>query len=342
VPCHNEQGNIEPFYQEVTKIMGEVPYDYELILVDDGSRDGTPIILRKLQAEDPHVKPLELVRNFGKEIAVTAGLHESHGEAAIILDADLQHPPDLIPEFLHKWERLNEVVVGVRLPTKKHTSLPKRIFSKVFYGIMRRIAHTPITPNATDYRLLDRLVIDEFNRFTEHNRLTRGLVDWLGFKVAHVYFHPPKRHSGRPSYNYRKLFELALSSFVSMSLFPLKLGGYVGLIITIVAGIAGVFIFVEHFWLNDPLGLNITGTAMLAVLNMFLVGLILVGQGLMALYVANIYGEVVNRPLYVVRRGRPFPAQTKAAIATPAPAESSAPPVSREQPAFGEVRQPKE
>jgi glycosyltransferase involved in cell wall biosynthesis len=272
MPCYNEQDSLEPFYQATTQILGEVPYDYELLFVDDGSTDGTIKHLRLLAQQDPHVKPIELVRNFGKEIAVTAGLHESKGEAAIIMDVDLQHPPDLIPEFLHKWERLAEVVVGVRLPTKKHTSVPKRFFSRVFYAVLRRMSKVPVTPNATDYRLLDRVVIDEFNRFTEHNRL--------------------------------KLFELAMTSFVSMSLFPLKVGGYIGLIITIVSGTLGVFIFLEKYFMHDPWHLNFTGTAMLATLNMFLVGLVLVGQGLMALYVASIYGEVVNRPLYVVRRTR--------------------------------------
>jgi glycosyltransferase involved in cell wall biosynthesis len=304
MPCYNEQDSLEPFYQATTQILGEVPYDYELLFVDDGSTDGTIKHLRLLAQQDPHVKPIELVRNFGKEIAVTAGLHESKGEAAIIMDVDLQHPPDLIPEFLHKWERLAEVVVGVRLPTKKHTSVPKRFFSRVFYAVLRRMSKVPVTPNATDYRLLDRVVIDEFNRFTEHNRLTRGLVDWLGFTRAFVYFHPPARQHGKARYSYRKLFELAMTSFVSMSLFPLKVGGYIGLIITIVSGTLGVFIFLEKYFMHDPWHLNFTGTAMLATLNMFLVGLVLVGQGLMALYVASIYGEVVNRPLYVVRRTR--------------------------------------
>jgi glycosyltransferase involved in cell wall biosynthesis len=304
VPCYNERDNLEPFYQEVTQTLSEVPYDYEILFVDDGSTDGTIKHLRQVAHEDPHVKPIELVRNFGKEIAITAGLHEARGEAAIIMDADLQHPPDLIPEFLHKWERLAEVVVGVRLPTKKHTSMPKRMFSRMFYGLLRRISKTPITPNATDFRLLDRIVIDEFNRFTEHNRLTRGLVDWLGFTRSFVYFHPPARLNGKARYSYRKLFDLAVTSFVSMSLFPLKLGGYIGMIITIVSGALGVFIFIEKYLMHDPWHLNFSGPAILATLNMFLVGLVLVGQGLMALYVASIYGEVVNRPLYVVRRGR--------------------------------------
>jgi dolichol-phosphate mannosyltransferase len=246
----------------------------------------------------------------------------------------LQHPPDLIPEFVHKWERGAEIVIGLRLPTKKHTSVAKRAFSKLFYGMLRRMTKTQVIPNATDYRLLDRSVIEEFNRFTERNRLTRGLIDWLGFSPSFVYFHPPRRLHGKATYSYRKLFELAVSSFVSMSLVPLKLGGYVGVIITAISLPLGIFIFIEKYILHDPLGLMFSGPATLAVILMFLIGLVLIGQGLMALYIANIYGEVVNRPLYVVRRGR----QSAVQVTEPSPDDESVSSQSQAEPSFGEVR----
>jgi glycosyltransferase involved in cell wall biosynthesis len=286
--------------------MKPLNYDYELLFVDDGSADGTGAALAKLAAIDERVHFVELVRNFGKEIAVTAGLHQAKGDAAIILDADLQHPPDLIPEFLAKWRDLAEVVIGVRRPSKDHTSLPKRFASATFYRILSLISSTPVTPRATDYRLLDRIVIDEFNRFTEHNRLTRGLIDWLGFRRAYVYFEPAKRYRGSAAQSYRKLFELALTSFVSMSFVPLRLAGYLGFIITAIAFPLGIFIFIEKYLMHDPWGLNITGTSTLAVLLLFLVGVILICLGLIALYIANIYGEVAGRPLYVVRKKRRF------------------------------------
>jgi dolichol-phosphate mannosyltransferase len=174
----------------------------------------------------------------------------------------------------------------------------------MFYGILNRITKTPVTPNATDYRLLDRLVIDEFNRFTERNRLTRGLIDWLGFRHAFVYFHPSTRRNGHATQSYKKLFELAVTSFVSMSFFPLKLAGYIGLIIVLVSLPLGIFVIFEKYIFQDALGLSITGTASLGLLILFLVGVILCCLGLMALYIANIYGEVTGRPLYVVRRRR--------------------------------------
>jgi glycosyltransferase involved in cell wall biosynthesis len=195
----------------------------------------------------------------------------------------------------------------VRLPSKSRTSFLKRLGSSLFYRILNRISQTPVTPHATDYRLLDRSVIDEFNRFTERNRLTRGLIDWLGFRHAYVYFNPAKRRNGQAAQSYRKLFELAITSFVSMSFVPLKLAGYLGLIIVLVSAPLGVFVLFEKYFFNDPLGLSITGSATLGLLLLFLVGIILCCLGLMSLYIASIYGEVAGRPLYVVRRTRRRP-----------------------------------
>jgi dolichol-phosphate mannosyltransferase len=306
VPCYNERPNLGPLAAEIGKVFETLPYRYELLLVDDGSEDGSTEELGRLARDDKHVRPVELVRNFGKEIAVTAGLHQAAGDAAIILDADLQHPPDLIPEFLDKWQRLAEVVVGVRLPSKT-MSWPKRAGSSLFYRILGVITKTPVTPNATDYRLLDRIVIDEFNRFTERNRLTRGLIDWLGFRHAYVYFKPAARRNGKAAYSYRKLVELAVTSFVSMSFVPLKLAGYLGLVIVLVSLPLGIFVIFEKYIFADALGLSVTGTASLGLLILFLVGVILCCLGLMALYIANIYGEVTGRPLYVIRRPRRRP-----------------------------------
>jgi len=303
VPCFNEHANLEPFYAAVTDVMKPLEYNYELMFIDDGSTDTTRADLERLSASDRRVIPVELVRNFGKEIAITAGLNRAKGEAAIMIDADLQHPPGLIPEFLDKWHRGAEVVVGVRLPSK-HTSLPKRLGSQLYYRIMSLISETPVTPRSTDYRLLDRLVIDEFNRFTDHNRMTRGLLDWLGFNKAYVYFEPHTRLNGGARYTYKKLLGLAMTSFTTMSFFPLKLSLYIGTIITLVSLPVGIFIIIEKYLMHDPWGLSITGTAELGVLIVFLVGILLIGQGLMALYIANIYRDAANRPLYVVRRRR--------------------------------------
>ena len=173
--------------------------------------------------------------------------------------------------------------------------------SYFFYKIINRISATKIIPNATDFRLLDKKVIIEFNKFTEKSRITRGLIDWLGFKREYIYFNAPKRINGKASYSFIKLCKLALNSFVSMSLFPLKFAGYLGILITIGAGLMGLFIFIEKYILNDPWRLNFSGPAILAIIILFLVGIILSCLGLIALYIANIHNEVTNRPIYIIR-----------------------------------------
>jgi dolichol-phosphate mannosyltransferase len=275
---------------------------FELIFVNDGSNDDTSECVKKLRRLDPRIRLIELARNFGKEIAVTAGINRASGNAAITLDADLQHPPDLIPELIAGWRQGNEVVVGIRQDGHSHSSIAKRFFSKLFYRIMGIISETEVIPNATDYRLIDRVVIDEFNRFTERNRLTRGLIDWLGFSRSYVSFKPAKRYSGEATYSYFKLIKLALNSFVSMSLLPLRMASYLGTVIILVSLPLGIFIFIEKYAMRDLYHFNFSGPAILAVILLFLCGVIISALGIIALYIANIHGEVMNRPLYVARR----------------------------------------
>jgi polyisoprenyl-phosphate glycosyltransferase len=271
-----------------------------LILINDGSTDNSRNVVLGLVDQDQHLKYLEFSRNFGKEIATSAGLFHARGQAAIILDADLQHPPELIPEFLDKWEAGADVVIGVRNKNSGE-GLVKKLGSVLFYQIMSTIGNTQIMPRATDFRLLDRKVINEFNRFTERTRLTRGLIDWLGFQTDYVYFEARERLNGEAAYSFMRLLKLAFSAFVSHSLFPLKLAGYLGIIITLISGFLGLFMFTEKYILNDRLGLNFSGPALLAVFTLFLVGIILCCLGLIALYIASIHSEVVNRPLYVIK-----------------------------------------
>lgn len=171
---------------------------------------------------------------------------------------------------------------------------------------MKFLSQTKITANATDFRLVDRKVIDEFNRLTEHNRITRGLLDWLGFKREYVYFEAQPRANGKVSYNKIKLFKLATSALITHSLFPLRFAGYLGLIIILFSGPLGLFIFIDKYLIGDPFGYNFSGPAVLAVLILFLVGIILCCLGLIALYIGNIQSEVLNRPIYIVRSKKNF------------------------------------
>ncbi|MCX6704703.1 MAG: glycosyltransferase family 2 protein, partial [Candidatus Woesebacteria bacterium] len=254
-----------------------------------------------LAYENKKIKYIQFSRNFGKEIATSAGIHKAKGDAAIMIDADLQHPPELIPLFLEKWEGGADIVVGIR-KNNNHEAFLKRVCSFLFYKTINKISKTKITPNATDYRLLDKKVIKEFNRFTERSRIARGILDWLGFKKEFIYFNPGVRKTGKAKYSYMKLTKLALTTIIAHSLFPLKFAGYLGIIITPLAGLFGLFIWVEKYVLKDPLHYHFTGPAMLAVLTIFLVGIILICLGLMALYIAEIQGEVMNRPMYVIRK----------------------------------------
>lgn len=302
VPVFNEEKNILAISNKLVKILESLQkkYAYEIIFIDDGSTDKSMEILEKLTNHNKNIKYIQFTRNFGKEIALSAGIHKAKGDLAIMIDADLQHPPELISQFIQKWQGGADIVVGVR--KNSNGSILKKFGSFCFYKIMKLISDTAITSGATDYRLIDKKVIQEFNRFTERNRIARGLLNWLGFKKEFIYFNTNVRKSGKATYGFLKLIKLALSTFVTHSLFPLKLAGYLGIIITLPAGLLGLFILVEKYFLNDPLGLNFTGTAMLSVLVIFLVGIILSCLGLIALYIAEIQGEVTNRPMYVIRK----------------------------------------
>jgi len=298
VPVYNEEKNIPLIGAELSKLFLTLSYNYEIIFVNDGSTDLSQGAIDSLTKKDPKIKSIEFSRNFGKEMATTAGLNHAKGDCAIIIDADLQHPVEIIPQFIADWEKGYEVVVGIRKSSQSDT-LVKVWGSKLFYKIMSRISEIDIMPNSTDFCLMDRKVIDAFNKCTEKTRITRGLIAWLGFKKSLVEFEANRRVHGKASYNTFKLVKLALSSFVAMSLFPLKIAGYLGIFITFVSGILGIFIFIEKVIFADPLHFTWLGFMIVGII--FLVGIILSCLGLIALYIGNIHNEVSNRPMYVVR-----------------------------------------
>jgi len=305
IPAHNEEKNVPLIHKELQKVFRPLAdrYFFNIFFVNDGSTDGTMAEIEKLAASDQNVKYIDFSRNFGKELATTAALNNCPGDACIMLDADLQHPIELIPKFLKKWEEGCEVVVGIR-KNNKSVGVLKKIGSKLFYKIINQIAEVKTIPNATDFRLLDRVVIDEFSRFTETNRMTRALIDWLGFKRGYIHFDANDRIYGDASYSFWKLFKLALNSFVSLSLLPLKLAGNLGILITLVSGLAGFYIFLGKYLFHWRFASTFSDSENLAILILFLVGIILMSVGLLALYIANIHNEVINRPMYVIRKKR--------------------------------------
>lgn len=299
LPVHNEAGNLEWHYTKIKEFLDKHQIKYEIVYVDDGSTDDSMAELKSLTLKDEAVRYLSLSRNFGKEAAISAGIKEANGDAIIVIDADGQHPIDVAAEFLVEWQNGIDVVVGVRKENEKE-GLVKRYGSKLHYKILSYLTGGDTIPGSTDFRLIDRKVADEFNKLTEHNRIARGLIDWLGFKRSYIEFSSAARHSGKASYSFRKLVRLALHSFVSQSTKPLQFTGFLGFIVTIVAFFGCVFLGIEEYILNDPLNLAITGTAMLALFLSFLVGLVLICQWLLALYVESIHNETQNRPLYII------------------------------------------
>jgi dolichol-phosphate mannosyltransferase len=302
IPAYNEAENIRPVYEKLQEVLSPLrnKYSFELLFVNDGSLDGTGQEIRKLADKDEKIKYLEFSRNFGKEIATTAGLNNAQGDACIMIDADLQHPAELIPQFVEQWENGSDVVVGIRKKSRSDMWI-KVLGSKLFYNILNRIADIEVMPNSTDFRLLDRVVVGEFNRFTETRRMTRALIDWLGFKRSYIYFEANERLNGTASYSIWKLMGLAFTSFVSLSLFPLKLAGYFGMTITLISGVSGFYILLGKYVFRTHFASTFSDAENLAIFIVFLVGIILMSIGLIALYIANIHGEVIKRPIYVIR-----------------------------------------
>ena len=302
IPVYNEEKGFNKFYSELLlPELKKLKYDYELILVNDGSRDNTLTILQQLADKDDHIKVLAFSRNFGKEVALTAGIHAATGDAIMTIDADGQQPPKLIPEFIEKWEQGGEIVIGVRGKYEKHGLIAK-IGSKLFYKMLRGMGVKDTVPGSTDFRLIDRVVADEYNKLTEHGRITRGLMDWMGFNKVYIDYIYGNRLAGKPSYDFRKLFGLAIDSFVSLSTTPLVIFGWIGGFITFASGLLGLFVLIEEFMMGDPIGLKWTGTTCVSIFIAFLIGLVLISQSIIALYISHIHAEAQGRPLYIIDR----------------------------------------
>lgn len=298
VPVYNEEANVPLMHAALCEVADKLPgYDWEFIFVNDGSRDGSWQALEAIARKDKRVVSLDFSRNFGKELALTAGVQNCTGDAAIFLDADLQHPPALIPEFVKKWEEGAEVVASIRKSTEKKSPI-KDIGSRLFYHLMSAAAPAKLTPNATDFKLIDRKVINELVRFTEHKRMFRGLIEWLGFRTEYIEFVAPERINGTATYSVKKLLSLAINSITSNSLMPLKLFAYLGILVTLVSFALLVVMVVHNYILNTGMFSSIS---FVIVTNTLVLGIVLISIGLVALYIGQIQVEVINRPLYVIR-----------------------------------------
>lgn len=298
VPVYNEAAGLGDFHRGLLSAVATIK-TYEIIYSDDGSSDETPNMVRQWHAEDSRVRLLRLSRNFGKEAALTAGIAAARGDSVLTLDGDGQHPVELINKFVQAWQDGAQVVVGVRTASAGEGWV-KRLTSRLFYAIFNRVAQPKLIPRSTDFRLIDRQVQQAFLTLPESNRMTRAMIDWLGFERKLIYFKPKPRTAGPARYSYGSLFKLAANSFVSLTSRPLYIFGYLGLFITVVSFLLGTAVGVEQFILHDPLQWRFTGTALLAVIILFLVGIVLLSQGVLSLYVAHLLNQSKGRPLYVI------------------------------------------
>lgn len=301
VPLYNEAESLPLLYGDLTQVLQAEKRSYELLFVDDGSRDSSQRVLHELAAQNDAIRIIRLVRNFGKEVATTAGIHAASGRAIITLDADGQHPVTALPNFIAAWEKGAKVVIGKR--STRQASLVKRTGSKIFYGIFRKLTGIPMDQDSSDFRLIDREVQQAFNNMTERNRITRGLIDWLGYEHTYVPYVEKQREAGTATYSLRKLVKLAVDSAISLSISPLYIVAYIGAVVLPFAALLGVTMVLNAI-VGDPFDLNITGGAYVLVLMLFLVGVVLVSQGIIGLYLSHIHAETQNRPLYVIDKAK--------------------------------------
>ena len=300
IPVKDEDAAIGPCLARVIPVIegmdDPAAASFEILFVDDGSRDTTLDVIRRANAADPRIRGLSLSRNFGKEAALTAGLDAARGMAVVPLDVDLQDPPETLPKMVAQWRQGFDVVYGVR-DNRETDSLPKRITADFYYRAHNWMSNDKIPEHAGDFRLLDRRVVDVIRRMPERNRFMKGLFAWAGFKQAAVSYHREERTVGRTKYNYWKLWTLAIDGITSASTVPLRVWSYLGAIVAL--GALGYAVIIIIRTLTS--GIDVPGYASLMVAILFLGGLQLLSLGVLGEYVGRILTETKGRPLYVVR-----------------------------------------
>jgi dolichol-phosphate mannosyltransferase len=296
VPVFNEESVIDEFAKRVLKVMDSLGKPYEIIFVDDGSTDATFRKASLLASKSQAVKALRLSRNFGHQRAITAGMDAASGEAVVVMDGDLQHPPELIPEMARKWAEGFHVVNTARMETEG-IPLKKKLFSKIFYRVINIDSEVPIYPDAADFRLMDRAAVEAFRQLREQDRFVRGLTSWIGFKQTSVPFNAPERHSGKSKYTLRKMVKFAVNGIISFTTLPLKAVGTFGLIVAAASFFYAAFALYEKL----VLGITVEGWTSLLVGILFLGGVQLISIGVLGAYIARIFTQVKNRPLYFVQ-----------------------------------------
>jgi len=318
VPIHDEEANLPELAPRLQSVMDRLDGESEVILVDDGSRDGSYAWMCGIRARDPRFRIIQLSRNFGHQLALTAGLDHAQGQAVVIMDADLQDPPEVVPDLVAKWKEGYEVVVAVRKERKGETRF-KRLTAALYYRLLRRLTSVEITTDGGDFRLVDRKALDAFKALREKDRFVRGMFSWIGFRQAEVPFVRAERFAGRTKYPLHRMLELALDGLLSFSKSPLRLvlklgfavsaASFLGGVLAVLCKVTGVYV--------------VTGWTSIVLAIFFLGGVQLTVMGLIGEYIGRIYEQVKDRPLYVVRERHGFSSTAAAdeelAVAAAAP-----------------------
>jgi glycosyltransferase involved in cell wall biosynthesis len=295
VPAYNEQEVLLEFHRRLTAVLEKLPYQREVVYVNDGSTDATLAVMNSIRQSDENVSVVDLSRNFGKEIALSAGLDHTRGDAIIVIDADLQDPPELIPELVKPWaEEGCEVVYAKRL-VRDGEGMIKKATAHLFYRFMQRIGGKVKIPEDTgDFRLLSRRAVESLRGLREQHRFMKGLFTWIGYKQRAVPYHRHSRHAGTTKWNYWKLWNLAIEGITSFTIAPLRISTYVGLVTAAGAFAYGLFIIVRTLLYGNP----VAGYPSLLTVMLFLGGVQLTAIGILGEYVGRIFNETKNRPLY--------------------------------------------
>src|SRR5436190_3603147 len=296
VPIFNEEEILPELRKRMTGALDSTGDAWELILVNDGSRDRSSEMLRCMNSEDPRIKVINLSRNFGHQPAVTAGIHHARGDCVVLIDGDLQDPPEVIPRMVAKWKEGYQVVLGERT-SRRDAAGARGIGFKLFYPIFRRLSDLPGGPDAGIFGLMDRRVVDEFNKLPERNRFIPGLRSWLGFKQGTVQYDRADRAAGKPKQTLRRLIRYAMDGMISFSYKPLRAATYLGFLVSIFAFGLGVFYIISFFTMHK----QVTGFTTTIVSILFLGGVQLISVGILGEYIGRIYEEIKQRPLYVVQ-----------------------------------------
>lgn len=298
-PIYNETGNIQELYRRLREVLDSTGEDWELILIDDGSTDDSADLIRQYADQDSRIRPVIFARNFGHQIAVTAGLDFSRGDAVVIIDSDLQDPPEVILDLISKWKEGYQVVYAIR-SEREGESWFKLFTASLFYRLISNITDVNIPLDAGDFRLLDRQVVNVLNQMREKHRFLRGMSSWVGFRQTGVPYRRAARQVGETKYPFRKMFRLAINAVTSFSYFPLQLATYIGFIAAGLSILAIPVVIAIRLWGTETPLLGQT-TTLIAVL--FLGGVQLISLGILGEYIGRLYDEAKGRPLYIVLEG---------------------------------------